>query len=282
MLVEADDVSGCTLKNEGYPDPLQIRVARLEGRCRLHQRKRVVRFFPTREEADNYLREAKGTLKTEGTDGSMVSPADRILFSSWKERLESAGSSIEEAAGVFLKWRDRLALAGGTIEQAGTFFLTHHSGLKEAPNIYQLGRDYLESMLAGGDSALNTLKTVEDLKRPNLASFFRFLEGREIGKIGDITRDHVEDWLEAIGGASETKKNRIRTIRHFLERVRRNKYISINPLMGRDNTIAIGEEKKGDILSYGLKEMRALLCQALVGQHRSKFNRHTEEFEYVS
>ena len=244
--------------------------------------KRVVRFFPTKEDADNYLREARGTLKTEGTDGAMVSPADRILFSSWKERLESAGSSIEEAAGIFLKWRDRLALAGGTIEQASTFFLRHHTGLKKAPDVYQLGRDYLEAMLSGGDSALNTLKTVEDLKRPNLASFFRFLDDRKIDQIADITREHVEDWIEAVGGASETKKNRIRTIRHFLEWVRRNKYISINPLMGRDNTIAIGEEKKGDILSYGVKEMRALLHQALFGQHRSKFNRHTEAFEYVS
>jgi hypothetical protein len=56
-------------------------------------------------------------------------------------------------------------------------------------------------MLAGGDSALNTLKTVEDLKRPNLASFFRFLDDRKIDQIADITREHVEDWIEAVGGA---------------------------------------------------------------------------------
>ncbi len=86
--------------------------------------KRVVRFFPTREEAENYLREAKAALRTEGTGGAMISPADRVLFAPWKERLESAGPSIEEAARVFLKWRDLLAPSDATIEQAGAFSQT--------------------------------------------------------------------------------------------------------------------------------------------------------------
>jgi integrase len=51
--------------------------------------------------------------------------------------------------------------------------------------------------------------------------------------------------------------------------------------MGRDNAIAVGEEKKGDILSYGVAEIRALLVQVLTGQHRSKYNPHTDEFEWV-
>ena len=48
--------------------------------------KRVVRFFRTREEAENYLREAKAALKTDGTGGVLISPADRVLFAHWKER----------------------------------------------------------------------------------------------------------------------------------------------------------------------------------------------------
>ena len=243
--------------------------------------KRVVRFFQTREDAENYLREAKSALKTEGTGGAMISPADRVLFAHWKERLASAGSSIEEAARVFLKWRDLLAPAGATIEQAGTFFLKHHLPLKKCPSLVELGRMYLDAMRSGGDSALNSEKTIEDLKRPNLQNLFRYAYARGIEDIQDINRDFIQDWLNAAGGRAETKKNRIRTVRHFLEWSRQSKFIPFNPIMGRDNAIAVGEEKKGDILSYGVLEVRALLTQVLTGQHRSKYNRYKDEFEWV-
>ena len=244
--------------------------------------KRVVRFFPTREDAENYLRDAKSTLKTQGTDTILLSSADRILFSKWKEQLAAAGSNIEEAASTFLKWKIKLEMAGAGIEQAGQFFLTHHSGIKESPPIVQLGWDYLSAMLAGDTSSLNSEKTVNSLKRPNLNSFFRFLSTEHVEKITDVNRGHIEKWLERLEGAAETKRNRVRTVRHFLEWARRNRYIAINPLMGKDNAIEIGEEKRGDILSYGPKEMSALLKKALFGKHRSKHNAATGTSEYVS
>ena len=222
--------------------------------------RRIQRYFATREAAENFLRETKATIKSHGEEGVMLSPADRVLFASWKEQLASVGA---------------------TLEQAGTFFLKHHVPLKDSADLAEMGRQYLDLMRAGGDAALNTQKTVDGLKRPNLLSFFKFLQARDIENIRDITREHVELWLSEVGGKSETKKNRIRTVRHFLEWGRRANYIPFNPLMGRDNSIAIGEEKKGDILSYGTREMKLLLHAALFARHRSNIYRDAGEFELV-
>ncbi|MEK0445790.1 MAG: hypothetical protein RLZZ399_1111 [Verrucomicrobiota bacterium] len=222
--------------------------------------RRVQRYFPTRDQAEEFLRESKASLKLHGSEAALLSLADRVLFSKWKEEL---------------------AKVGATIEQAGAFFLKHHLALKKGPPLVELGRMYLDAMRSGGDSALNSDKTIDSLKRPNLRNFFRYASTRGIDDIQDINRDLIQDWLNAVGGKAETKKNRIRTVRHFLEWSRQSKFTPFNPIMGRDNAIAVGEEKKGDILSYGVSEVRALLTQVLTGQHRSKYSQHTDDFEWV-
>ena len=134
--------------------------------------RRVQRYFPTREQAEEFLRESKASLKLHGTEAALLSLADRVLFSKWKEEL---------------------ARVGATIEQAGTFFLKHHLPLKKGPSLVELGRMYLDAMSSGGDSALNSEKTIEDLKRPNLQNLFRYASTRGIDDIQDITRDFIRD-----------------------------------------------------------------------------------------
>lgn len=222
--------------------------------------RRLQRYFATRDQAEEFLREAKASLKLHGTEAALLSLSDRLLFKKWKEDL---------------------ATVGATIQQAGDFFLKHHVPLKKGPSLVELGAIYLDAMRVGGESALNTDKTINDLKRPNLQSLFRHAEVHGLYDIRDLNRDFIEAWLMAAGGKAETKKNRIRTVRHFLEWARRSNFIPFNPIMGRDNAISVGEEKKGDILSYGVKEVKSLLNQVLNGQHRSKYNRHTDTFDWI-
>ncbi len=223
--------------------------------------RRVQRYFPTREQAKEFVREAQASLKLHGTDATFVSLADRLLFTKWKEELSKVGANIE---------------------QAGIFFLKHHVPLKQGPSLVELGKTYICAMQAGGESSLNAEKTIYSLKLPNLRNLFRYAETKGVHDIRDLSREFIEAWISEAGGKAETKKNRIRTVRHFLEWARRSNYIPFNPIMGRDNAIAVGEEKKGDILSYGVKEVRSLLYQVLNGQHRSKYNSYTDSYEWVS
>jgi hypothetical protein len=55
-----------------------------------------------------------------------------------------------------------------------------------------LGAIYLGAMRAGGEAALHTDKTINDLKRPNLQSLFRHAEAYGLDDIRDLNRDLIE------------------------------------------------------------------------------------------
>ena len=85
-----------------------------------------------------------------------------------------------------------MATVGAKIEQAGDFFLKHHVSLKKGPPLVGLGAIYLGAMRAGGEAALHTDKTINDLKRPNLQSLFRHAEAYGLDDIRDLNRDLIE------------------------------------------------------------------------------------------
>jgi hypothetical protein len=222
--------------------------------------KRVQRFFETRDDAENYLRETKSGLKSQGTESAMVSPSDRVLFSSWKERLEEAGSSIEEAAGTFLRWKAMFDAAGATVGQAGAFFAKHYKPLAAAPNLLTVAQEFIEEQ-----TRVNSPKYLQDVQRPNMRSFLRHMTGKEIG---DIKRDDVMKWMEAADALS-TKRNRRSTAQGFFRFARTKKYVSESPIAGEDN-IPLAGKVPGEVLSFGMREVRAIMHCALTGLHTGR------------
>ncbi len=65
-------------------------------------KRRVQKTFRTKQEAQNALEKAKAKQKAEGSQGFALSEGDRIRFLEAKEKLATAGATIEEAVSFFL------------------------------------------------------------------------------------------------------------------------------------------------------------------------------------
>jgi len=225
-----------TVRKRRYPSGITKWLADLghvEG-------KRVMAVFETREGAENYLRQTKLNLKQQGTESVTLLPADRILYATWKDRLAEVGASIDDA---------------------GAFYLRHHRSLMPAPNFTEIVREFMAEQ-----TRLNSAKYVDDLQRPNLQSLLIAMEGKEIG---DIRREDVQRWVIAGECSLSHQRNKRATVSGLLKYACSARYISINPIAG-DNGIKIAKGSKGEVLSYGPKEMRRLLKTALTGSHSGR------------
>jgi hypothetical protein len=161
---------------------------------------------------------------------------------------------------------------GATILEATNFYLTHHRPLLEAPDLVQIGREFLDEQ-----RRVNSPKYVDDLQKPNLESLFRFLGDIPVG---DISREKIQKWVTQNNLAPDTQHNRLKTARSFLEFARLAKYIPLNPVKGEDNKIKLPKPQRGEILSYGPREIRRLFHAALYGKHKS-IDRINQEAVYV-
>ena len=213
--------------------------------------RRLQKYFSSREDAENFARSFKSSLRQDGIAGYALSPHDRVLFTTCLDRL----------AGV-----------GATILEATNFYLTHHRPLLEAPDLIQIGREFLDEQ-----RRVNSPKYVDDLQKPNLESLFRFLGDIPVG---DISREKIQRWVTQNNLAPDTQHNRLKTARSFLEFARLAKYIPLNPVKGEDNKIKLPKPQRGEILSYGPREIRRLFHTALLGKHKS-IDRSNQEALYV-
>jgi integrase len=162
---------------------------------------------------------------------------------------------------LFTTCQAKLAAAGATLLEATNFYLTHHRPLLSAPDLIQIAQEFLEEQ-----RRINSPKYVEDLQKPNLEGFIRFLGEMPVG---DISRDHVQRWVTQNHLSADAQHNRLKTARGFLEFARRAKYISLNPVKGEDNQIRLPKPQRGEILSYGPQQIRRLLHATLFTKHRS-------------
>jgi hypothetical protein len=234
--------------------------------------KRVQRYFDTRSEAEEWLRETKLALKMEGQNAHILSKVDRTLFASWRDRLAEADSTIEEACIAFLGSREKLAPMEASIDQAVAFYLAHHRPIKKAPDLVELAQLYIDELKRLRRSPRYLL-----LARGNLSRFVEFLLPK---RVTDISREDVEKWVTAGNLAPGTQGNRLVTARAFLEWARSEKYISLSPLDGKDNRIRLPEAQTGEVLSYSLKDAQAILEVALFGSYNA-FDRKNKIFEGV-
>ncbi len=76
--------------------------------------------------------------------------------------------------------------------------------------------------------------------------------------VGDISREKIQKWVTQNNLAPDTQHNRLKTARSFLEFARLAKYIPLNPVKGEDNKIKLPKPQRGEILSYGPREIRRL------------------------
>jgi len=234
--------------------------------------KRVQRYFDTRSEAEEWLRETKLALKMEGQNAHILSKVDRTLFASWRDRLAEADSTIEEACIAFLDSREKLAPMEASIDQAVAFYLAHHRPIKKAPDLVELAQLYIDELKRLRRSPRYLL-----LARGNLSRFVEFLLPK---RVTDISREDVEKWVTAGNLAPGTQGNRLVTARAFLEWARSEKYISLSPLDGKDNRIRLPEAQTGEVLSYSLNDVHAILEVALFGSYQS-FDQKSKTFEAV-
>ncbi len=235
--------------------------------------KRIQRYFNTRTEAEEWLRETKLALKMEGHNANILSKADRTLFASWRDRLAQAESTLEEACITFLTNREKLAPVEASIDQAVAFYLAHHRPIKKAPDLVELGQLYIDEL-----KRLRRSPRYIHLVRGNLSRLVEFLLPKGVT---EISREDIEEWVTAGNLAPGTQGNRLVTARAFLEWARSEKYISLSPLDGKDNRIRLPEAQTGEVLSYSLKDVQAILKVALFGSYQG-FNRKTKTFEAVS
>ncbi len=87
----------------GYVFPMKVRQkprpsGKVEWKADLGATngKRIQRYFNTRTEAEEWLRETKLGLKMEGQNAHLLSKADRTLFASWRDR-QSLGTVLVPA-----------------------------------------------------------------------------------------------------------------------------------------------------------------------------------------
>jgi hypothetical protein len=115
--------------------------------------RRIQKYFSNREDAENFARSFNASLREDGIAGYSLSPHERVLFTTC---------------------RAKLAAAGATILEATIFYLTHHRPLLSAPDLIQIAQEFLEEQ-----RRINSPKYVEDLQKPNLEGFIRFLRERD-------------------------------------------------------------------------------------------------------
>jgi hypothetical protein len=155
-------MGGCEDSTKKYPSG----VVKWQADLGVVNGRRLQKYFSAREDAENFARAFQSSLREDGIAGYALSPHDRVLFTTCLDRL----------AGV-----------GATILEASNFYLTLHRPLREAPDLVQIGREFLDEQ-----RGVNSPKHVDDLQKPNLESLFRFLGDIPVD---DISREKVQKWF---------------------------------------------------------------------------------------
>ncbi len=210
--------------------------------------KRVQRYFPTKELAEEEVRRAKGDVREMTSQMVSLSAGEKVRF---------------QVA------RDELWELGATIEDAVSFFKKHHLALKPAPNLTVLSSEYLDDL-----SRRRCSDRYRRLAAGNLRNFLPTV-GRKA--IGEITREDIERWVTNSTLAAGTQANRLVTVRAFLQWAKKRRYISISPIEGAANVIDLPDSNTGEIQSYGPSEVTALFRTALFAKYNA-FDRETGEF----
>jgi integrase len=210
--------------------------------------KRVQRYFPTKELAEEEVRRAKGDVREMTSQMVSLSAGEKIRF---------------QVA------RDELWTMGATIEDAVNFFKKHHHALKPASDLNVLSREYLDDLSRKKSSA-----RYQRLTAGNLKKFLLTVQGKAIG---GITREDIEEWVTDATLSAGTQANRLVTVRAFLQWAKKRRYISISPIEGTANLIELPDLSTGEIQSYGPNEVRALFHTALFAKYNA-FDRQTGEF----
>jgi site-specific recombinase XerD len=190
--------------------------------------KRQRRFFETKEDAENFVRQRKADQRAFGNQYNSIPPADRVIIGCQLERLHKLGWSLPDAVDY--------------IERQG-----------KKPQSIRLG------VVADGFLAAQNNRGLRPRYLRTLrASINRFLINRREKQISNISTAEIQEYINCNGWANATKRSYLVDVRTLFAFAVKRKYLAENPAMAVD--MPKTDEKPPGILTVTQAEKLLATC----------------------
>jgi len=186
--------------------------------------KRVMATFADLEEARREAKAKAEQLARGDVDAAMMKGTDRLIYGRALDAIKDFGVTLDAAAQEYAASR-RLAPAVSLVEVA-RFYHKHHNETVVPKTVGET----VEALLHAKQKQGLSEKYQKDL-RTRCGAFADSFPGM---RLGELTREPVEKWLESTSNCSRTFNNRLATLNTLFEFARKRRLLpkDVDPLEG--------------------------------------------------